>query len=67
MNESQPAISESLRADAWLDGYRAAIADSVAIVDALGGPNFQGLSAPILLRLKMRFMELTRTRRREAA
>jgi hypothetical protein len=43
---------------AWLDGYRAALTDAIAIVDALGGPSFQNLSAPVLLRMKSRLIEL---------
>lgn len=43
---------------AWLAGYRAAIADAMAIVDALGGPGFHNLSAPVLLRVKARLADL---------
>jgi hypothetical protein len=43
---------------AWLDGYKAALADAIAMVDALGGPNFHNLSAPVLLRMKTRLIEL---------
>lgn len=53
--DSSSPVSERT---AWLEGYRAAIADAVAIVDSLGGPNFQNLSAPVLLRLKSRLVEL---------
>ncbi|MGH2632830.1 MAG: hypothetical protein ACRDG3_05410 [Tepidiformaceae bacterium] len=44
--------------EAWLAGYEAAIADAVEIVDGLGGPVFSNLSAPVLLRLKCRFLQL---------
>jgi hypothetical protein len=43
---------------AWLDGYKAALTDAIAMVDALGGPSFQNLSAPVLLRMKSRLIEL---------
>ncbi|MCA9821427.1 MAG: hypothetical protein KC482_11750 [Dehalococcoidia bacterium] len=43
---------------AWMDGYRAALADALDIVESLGGPNFANFSAPVLLRLKTRLIEM---------
>jgi hypothetical protein len=43
---------------AWMEGYRAALNDALAMVDALGGPSFANLSAPVLLRLKTRLIEM---------
>ena len=51
----------------WLSGYSAAINDAVAIVDALGGPSFHNFSAPVLLRLKSRLIELRGDKAHEAA
>jgi hypothetical protein len=51
----------------WLSGYSAAINDAVAIVDALGGPSFHNFSAPVLLRLKSRLIELGGDQAHEAA
>ena len=45
--------------DAWLAGYEAAVADAVQIVDGLGGPAFSNLSAPVLVRLKSRFLQVS--------
>jgi hypothetical protein len=42
----------------WLDGYAAALQDALAIVETMGGPSFSNLSAPVLLRLKTRLIEL---------
>lgn len=39
-------------------GYRAAISDAIAIVDAIGGSSTQNLSAPVLRRLKARLAGL---------
>lgn len=69
-NAGAPPKNKSVNADttnspdtklemaAWLAGYRAAIADAMAIVDALGGPGFHNLSAPVLLRVKARLADL---------
>lgn len=43
---------------AWLEGYEAALADAIGIVDSLGGPSLSNLSAPVLLRMKTRLIEL---------
>lgn len=53
----KPELEDRDRA-AWLAGYEAAIADVVEIVEGLGGPAFSNLSAPVLLRLKTRFLQL---------
>ncbi len=53
--------------DQWLAGYAAAINDAVAIVDAFGGPSFHNFSAPVLVRLKTRLIELQNDGRAEAA
>lgn len=50
-----------------LSGYSAAINDAVAIVDALGGPSFHNFSAPVLLRLRSRLIELQGARDEHAA
>ena len=52
----QPTLTD--RDAAWMDGYRAALADAIEVVDALGGPSFANLSAPVLLRMKTRLIEL---------
>lgn len=44
--------------EAWLNGYEAALADAISMVDAMGGPSFTNLSAPVLLRLKTRLVEM---------
>jgi hypothetical protein len=43
---------------AWMDGYSAALADAIEMVDSLGGPSFANLSAPVLLRMKTRLIEM---------
>ena len=43
---------------AWLAGYQAAVDDAVSIVETLGGPAFSNLSAPVLIRLRTRLLEL---------
>ena len=53
--------------DEWLSGYSAAIADAVAIVDAMGGSSFNTFSAPVLIRMKSRLFELRGDRAHEAA
>ena len=44
--------------EAWLAGYQAAVDDAVCIVETLGGPAFSNLSAPVLIRLRTRLLEL---------
>jgi hypothetical protein len=53
--QSLPAIPSSAE---WLNGYAAALHDAITIVEAMGGPSFNNLSTPVLLRLKTRLIEL---------
>ncbi len=67
MNSNDRASHDEGGADPWMSGYAAAINDAVAIVDALGGPSFHNFSAPVLLRMKSRLIELRGDKSREAA
>ncbi|MBE7519222.1 MAG: hypothetical protein HS107_08230 [Thermoflexaceae bacterium] len=51
----------------WECGYRVAIADALAVVDAVGGTSFQNLSGPVLRRLRARLAEIERGRASRAA
>lgn len=42
----------------WLDGYISALADAIAAVDSVGGASYSNFSAPVLLRLKAKLIEL---------
>ncbi|MFN0145561.1 MAG: hypothetical protein ACKVT1_03545, partial [Dehalococcoidia bacterium] len=51
----------------WQAGYDTALADVIAIVDAMRGPTQSNLSAPILLRIRVRLLDLCASRTRSAA
>ncbi len=48
----------------WQAGYEAGLDDAIRLIDALRGPGFGSLSAPILLRIRAELLAV-RSRARE--
>ncbi len=57
-SQTDPIPAPVVHDASWMDGYSAALADAIEMVDALGGPSFANLSAPVLLRMKTRLIEM---------
>ena len=51
----------------WQAGYAAALGDAISVIDALRGPSQTNLSAPILLRIRTRVLDLCSSRKTTAA
>ena len=67
MNSNDHEARPSGDRESWISGYAAAINDAVAIVDSIGGPTFHNFSAPVLLRMKSRLIELRGDKKADAA